>query len=138
MSVHTITRVLEIDAGHRLLRHEGKCRNYHGHRYVWHITCGSNVLDNVGRVIDFSVVKELVGGWLDEHFDHGMILQQGDPMLPLLVETGCKHFVVEFSPTSENLAAYVKGIATDLLSPHGVEVISVTCFETPNCFSIAQ
>jgi len=32
MSHVTITRVFEIDYGHRLLKHPGKCVNYHGHR----------------------------------------------------------------------------------------------------------
>ena len=59
-----ITRRLEIDSGHRLMKHEGKCRNYHGHRYVFEATVEGPGLDEVGRIVDFSVIKERLGGWL--------------------------------------------------------------------------
>lgn len=82
---HSITRRLTCDVGHRLMGHEGKCRNYHGHTYVFEITVEAAELDQVGRVIDFGVVKELVGGWVDEHLDHGMILHHEDPMAKWLM-----------------------------------------------------
>lgn len=78
--MRTITRRLEIDAGHRLMNHESKCRNVHGHRYVFEVTVGAENLDGSGRVIDFGVVKQELGGWLDEHWDHGFIYQRGDPV----------------------------------------------------------
>jgi 6-pyruvoyltetrahydropterin/6-carboxytetrahydropterin synthase len=131
----TITKRLEIDAGHRLMKHEGKCRNVHGHRYAFDITCSADKLDEVGRVIDFSVVKAVVGGWLDEKLDHGFIAQAGDPIIEWLKLNDQKLHVVDFSPTAENLSAYVLEVAQRLLLPHGVQVRHIRCWETPSSFS---
>ena len=60
------TRRIQFCAGHRVLGHENKCANAHGHNYVAYISARSNDLDKVGRVIDFSVLKEKIGGWIDE------------------------------------------------------------------------
>jgi 6-pyruvoyltetrahydropterin/6-carboxytetrahydropterin synthase len=133
--MHQITRRLEIDMGHRLLAHEGKCANYHGHRYVFDITCAAEELDGVGRVVDFSVVKELVGGWLDANWDHGMILQSGDPLIQMLTDVGSRLYVVRCSPTAENLARLLCEQAATLLKPSGVRVVGVRCWETPNCWA---
>lgn len=130
-----ITRRLEIDAGHRLLRHESKCRNYHGHRYRFDITVQAAQLDDVGRVVDFSVVKELVGGWLDDRWDHAMLLELSDPMLPMLREKGLKFDVLTSPPTAENLARNLHKVAEELLGEKKLKVVNVRCYETPNCWA---
>lgn len=134
--IPTITRILEIDYGHRLLNHEGKCRNYHGHRAVIEVTCSASGLDFVGRVIDFSVIKDVFGTWLDDNLDHGMILQTGDPMIWLLKENNSKVLVVKFSPTSENLATYLLAVARTMLCDR-VRVDRLRFYETPNCWADA-
>lgn len=135
MSGYQITRRLEIDAGHRLLKHGGKCRNYHGHRYVFDVTVSADKLDDVGRVIDFSVIKEKVGGWLDDRWDHGMILELGDPMLALLREQGLKFDTLTAPPTAENLSRNLHKVAEDLLAEDGIKVLNVRCHETSNCWA---
>ncbi len=132
----TCTRILEIDAGHRLLKHEGKCRHVHGHRYRFEITC-SAMLDDVGRVLDFSVIKEVIGGWLDETIDHGFIAQDGDPIIEWLTAQGMKMCVVNFSPTAENLAEWVLTRANQLLADRWIKVTRVVCHETPNSWATA-
>jgi 6-pyruvoyltetrahydropterin/6-carboxytetrahydropterin synthase len=127
----TITRRLEADIGHRLLKHEGKCRNLHGHRYVFEVTVAGK-LDVVGRVIDFSVVKEIVGGWIDEYWDHGFIGQEGDPLLQVCRDLNLKHFELRCPPTAENLAQHVFAISTNFLSGRALRVMKVVCRETPN------
>lgn len=126
-----ITKRLEIDAGHRLMKHEGKCRHVHGHRYAFEIDVSAQSLDEVGRIIDFSVVKEEVGGWLDKNLDHGFIAQAGDPIIQFLVDKDSKVYVMQTPPTAENLASLVLEKAIDLLRPKGVQVVAVTCYETP-------
>lgn len=128
-----ITRRLEIDAGHRLPGHESKCRNVHGHRYVFEIACTAPDLDAVGRIIDFSVIKAKVGAWLDDNWDHAFIAQEGDPLIDFLVANDQKHQVVPWPPTAENLAKMLFITSSVLLGPHGVTVVAVTCHETPNC-----
>lgn len=77
----TITKRLEFDYGHRLVGHESKCAHYHGHRGAVEVTVEAEALDGVGRVIDFSAIKSEFGTWLDETFDHAMLLRDDDPLL---------------------------------------------------------
>lgn len=131
----TITRRLEIDAGHRLKGHESKCRNVHGHRYVFLITVGAEHLDDVGRVIDFGLVKKLCGDWLDDNWDHGFIYQLGDDVGALIASQDSKTYMMKQPPTAENMSTLFHEVATELLRPHGVRVVNVRLFETPNCYA---
>lgn len=74
-------RVAEIDTGHRLMNHAGKCGSDHGHRYVIELLVTGTETDEVGVVVDFSVLKAKLGTWLDEHWDHTKILERGDPLI---------------------------------------------------------
>jgi 6-pyruvoyltetrahydropterin/6-carboxytetrahydropterin synthase len=156
---HPITRRLEVDAGHRLLNHEGKCRNYHGHRYVVEVTCAErDRLDAVGRVLDFGVVKERFGGWLDKYVDHGMVLQRGDPMIAVLYEQAArtangtsdmeygsdgtlfhipspKLTIIDMPPTAENFAEWFYIAACAVLPLNQLVVLKVRVHETPNCYA---
>ena len=130
-----ITRRLEIDAGHRLLKHEGKCRHVHGHRYVFDVTVSAEKLDEVGRVIDFGEVKRVLGGWLDDNWDHGFILGPDDPLLFWLEEHEMKRFVLAWAPTAENIASYFFTVASELMGRAGISVTKVRVWETPNCWA---
>ena len=76
--VTTATRRVQFCAGHRVMGHENKCAHLHGHNYVALITARADKLDSVGRVIDFSVIKQRVGGWIEQHWDHGFIIARND------------------------------------------------------------
>lgn len=134
--VVTATKFMDVEAGHRLVNHESKCRNYHGHHYRFEITCFAMALDDVGRVIDFSDIKRFVGGWLDEHWDHAMIVQAGDELIPHFERMGMKHYVLPFAPTAENLAMHVLSVARTVLPPH-ISIQRVRCWETPTCYADA-
>lgn len=134
----TCTRVLEMDAGHRVTQHESKCRNVHGHRYRFEVTVEADELDNAGRVIDFGAVKALVGTWIDADLDHGYIFHPLDPVGHSLRDTGHKTFQMPDDlgePTAENLATLVARKAQDLLGGRGLRVVRVRCWETPNCWA---
>lgn len=144
----TITRKLEFDAGHRVLKHESKCKHLHGHRYVAEITVAGQELDSLGRVIDFGVVKQVVGGWIDKVWDHNLILHPNDPLLraldgirgadSLLVEEilgGKEPFVLDSNPTAENMSRVLFEISDELLRPYDIKVVAVRLFETPNCWA---
>lgn len=81
MSFSRIHRSLEFDAGHRVLRHESKCAHLHGHRYKAVISVQSDHLDPLGRVIDYGVIKTLIGKWIDDNWDHNLLLHPDDPLL---------------------------------------------------------
>ena len=40
-------------AGHRLVGHEGKCRNLHGHNYTLEVYLTGQEQDEIGRILDF-------------------------------------------------------------------------------------
>ena len=151
----TITRKLEFDAGHRVLKHESKCRHLHGHRYVAEVMVTAPELDGLGRVIDFGVVKQLVGGWIDANWDHNLILHPADPLLHVLtvirqegslifedaggqvdaVLGGKEPFVMDSNPTAENMSRVLFQAAVELLQPHDISVVQIRLYETPNCWA---
>ena len=134
----TCTRRLEWDAMHRIPRHESKCAAFHGHRYAAEITAVAPALDDRGRVVDFGVVKERVGGWIDAHWDHTAILMEGDPdpavqaIAASNAAFGRPVYWLPLPPTAETIAEELARIATDLLADTGVTVVRVRVWETPN------
>lgn len=132
-----VTRRIEIDAGHRIHGHESKCANLHGHRYAFEVCCECALLDQLGRVIDFGVIKERVGGWLIEHWDHAMILHREDPLDDVLRLSNQKVWSLPTNPTAENLARFVLEKAIQLVDTDLISVVEVTCHETPNCCATA-
>lgn len=131
-----ITKEFGWDAAHRVLRHESKCATLHGHRYTAHITVTAPELDSVGRVIDFGVLKTLVGGWIDKNWDHTSILMSSDPLLPILQEETRKQgkrppYVLLDEPTAENIAMELARVARRLLNGTGVTLVEIKIYETP-------
>ena len=139
----TCTRRLQFSAGHRVYLHESKCAHMHGHNYVVYLEAESPQLDSVGRVIDFGVLKDLLGSWIDKFWDHGFIYFQGDNELEYLFNTGLlsshKSYELPLNPTAENMALYLLGvIGPEVLSETDVRLISVTLYETENCYATAR
>lgn len=135
---------LEWDAGHRLIGHEGKCRHLHGHRYAAEISVTSDSLDGVGRVIDFSVIKEKIGKWIDDNLDHNMMLCADDPLahgrlreevFGDLEGSGKEPFIMPggHNPTAECIAELLASVCKRELKPYGLTVVSVRVYETPTC-----
>lgn len=169
---YSVIRTHEICAGHRVVGHESKCRMLHGHNYKFHFKvaplatkaintgAGSHIvepgLDNVGRVIDFSVVKSTLCEWLEKNWDHKFLHWERDDLiegLKAVIQQDCQewpqspsidaedreHFFsslvsLPFNPTAENLAAYiVEVIGPELLNPYGVELVECRIEETSKC-----
>lgn len=129
----TITRVFGIDVGHRLLKHESKCRHVHGHRYTVEVVLAAPSLDEVGRILDFGEIKSRIGTWFDEQWDHGFLAQEGDPIILWLRENEMKHRVLPFAPTAENLAQYLGEVLPHELAGTPCSLVGVKLWETPNC-----
>jgi 6-pyruvoyltetrahydropterin/6-carboxytetrahydropterin synthase len=137
MNKITATRIIKFDAGHRVVNHESKCRTLHGHEYKAHIFAEASNLDSLGRIIDFSVIKEKIGEWIDDKWDHNMILWEKDPNLKLIQQCdGLKQpFIMKTNPTAENLALYlINEICPELLIDSGVEITKIRLYETSNCY----
>lgn len=151
MSKVTCTRRLTFCAGHRVMGHENKCAHLHGHNYVVEIEAEAE-LDSVGRVIDFSVLKEKIGGWLEREWDHGFVLNEQDAEAIERVRTFApfppgnpnalkaqKLYLMSDNPTAENMARYLlHQICPALLAGTGVVVCRVVIHETENCKAEAR
>lgn len=136
----TCTRRIQFCAGHRVHLHESKCRNFHGHNYVLLVEAVAPELDAIGRVIDFSVLKDKVGGWIDQHWDHGFLYWQDDyeAKHALSYVNHQKVYSMPTNPTAENMAAYLLDmICPEVLEGSGVTVRKVTIWETENCYAEA-
>lgn len=132
-------RRIDFDAAHRVMRHESKCQNLHGHRYIADVQVSAPVLDPLGRVVDFAVIKQTVGGWIDEHWDHGCIVNGDDAEVIALCErAGWKLYKLApgINPTAENMAERLYRQAGALLEPSGLSVVSVRLYETPTCWAV--
>lgn len=134
----TCTRKIEFDAAHRIINHESKCKMLHGHRYVLEATFSASELDNLGRIIDFGVIKEVLGKWIDDNLDHNTILSIKDKKLgdEISKETGQNIYYIEENPTAENIAKYIfDKICPQLFANHNVKCVALRLYETPNCYS---
>lgn len=146
----TCTRRYQFCAGHRVMGHENKCAHLHGHNYVALITAETKSwhpeLDSVGRVVDFSLLKDKIGGWIDKYWDHGFILSVEDHFIhDLLVVANIgknktqKVFLLPTNPTAENMADYLlREVCPAALRDMGIEVKEVTIWETENCYATAR
>lgn len=131
-------RRIEFDAAHRIINHESKCKMLHGHRYALEATFVAKELDNLGRVIDFGVIKEVLGSWIDEHLDHNTILSIKDKELgeKISSETGQKIYYIDKNPTAENIADHIfLDICPKLFAKRHVKCVAIRLYETPNCFT---
>ncbi len=127
-----VTRELRFCYGHRLLNYDGKCRHLHGHNGRALITLETPRLDQLGMVVDFSTIKKVVGGWIDAHLDHRMILHKDDPVLPTLQAQGEPVFLVDTNPTAENIARLIY----DYAAAQGFPVIEVRLWETEDSYAV--
>jgi len=107
MQRFSVTKVIEFSYGHRLLEHDGKCRYLHGHNGLLEVDIDTESLDEMGMVVDFGRVNEIVKAWVEANLDHKMLLRRDDPMTPVLQSAGEPVFVMEENPTAENIAALV-------------------------------
>lgn len=160
----TCTRRIQFCAGHRVMGHESKCAHLHGHNYVVHLTAelsGPSSLDEIGRVVDFSVLKEKMGGWIEKHWDHGFLLYVLDEAGIKAMNTfnACmtaiedkpyastphgnstfaqKLFLMPYNPTAENMAKYLlEVVGPQQLNGLGVKLVKVVAEETENCSATA-
>lgn len=125
----TITREINFCYGHRLLGYPGKCCHLHGHNGRVELMFEAQGLDPRGMVFDFSEIKRAISGWIDENLDHRMILERGDPAVVVLEKLGEPLYLMDASPTAENIARVIAEAATR----QGFSVVEVRLWETPHC-----
>lgn len=130
-------RYHDISCGHRVVGHESKCAHLHGHNYRITFYCDAQ-LDAVGRVMDFSAIKSKLCMWLEERWDHKMLISSADPMyvaLSALDPDGIE--MVPFNPTAENMAEWLLVNMQQRL-PRGITLERVVVEETRKCSASAE
>ena len=139
-----LVRQLRFCAGHRLYRHEGKCAFLHGHNYRVDVEVvaagGGTEVDDVGRVVDFSLIKQRLLGWLEANWDHGFLIFREDRAALEAVQRAepTKYFLMPWNPTAENMARYLlEAVAPAVLGDLGVVARRVTVWETEESCAMA-
>ncbi len=140
----SLIRQLTFCAGHRLYRHESKCAFFHGHNYRVDIEVvgdsGGTEVDDVGRVVDFSLIKKRMLGWLDANWDHAFLVFEEDAnaLAAVRMVQPTKYFVMPWNPTAENMARYLlEVVAPNVLGDLGVIARRVAVWETDESCAVA-
>lgn len=133
-----IEREHEICCGHRVFGHEGKCARLHGHGYVFRFTISADLLDPIGRIIDFSVIKSRLCEWLEKNWDHKTLIWDQDPIANQLRSLFPDSIVlVAFNPTAELMARYLlQEVGPKQFQDAGVRLTAVRVHETRKCSSM--
>ena len=139
-----ICKRFEIESGHILSKHHGKCRFPHGHSRRVEVVVTADTLDANDMVCDFSVLKEALRELLDS-WDHALCLNTKDPEFAFYQRTyGAR--VIPFDgrdPTSEVLAQTVfhelrrrlAGVVAEHRIPATIRVECVRVSETSNSWA---
>jgi 6-pyruvoyltetrahydropterin/6-carboxytetrahydropterin synthase len=126
-----VTREIDFCYGHRLLNYDGKCRYLHGHNGRAVIAIESETLDERGMVLDFTDIKRVVAGWINDNLDHRMLLNRNDPIVPILRDLGEPLFLLDENPTAETIARLIY----DFTASRGFPIVEAQLWETPHCFA---
>ena len=140
-----IVKIIEWDMGHRILHHRSVCRGLHGHRYKVEIGVSGDMVSKPdvseeGMVIDFSDIKKISNQFIKEKLDHAFIVWEKDEELIRFFKQskGHKPVIVPFTPTAENMAAYIfnelQGKFQDVYKT-GLHLHSIKLWETPTSFA---
>jgi 6-pyruvoyltetrahydropterin/6-carboxytetrahydropterin synthase len=136
-----VTKRFHFEMAHTLYEYDGLCQNIHGHSYNLEVTLIGNPRKEPnhpkdGMVMDFSELKRIVKKEIVDRFDHALMVNNLVPesQLDLLRKTTDRIIIVEFQPTSENIAAYIAEILQQHL-PAGVSLFSIRLFETVTAFA---
>ena len=141
-----IGKVIQWDMGHRVLNHRSVCKGLHGHRYKAEICVEGDLIEEKGAseegmVIDFADIKKVAQKFIQEELDHAFMVWDRDHELLEFFKSSQVHkpVIVPFTPTAENVAAYIfnelKDKFTDVFQT-GLKLQSVKLWETPSSYAL--
>lgn len=90
-------------------------KSIHGHTYEWEVIFSGSHLDNGGMLIDFGLLKQEVGTFLDM-FDHAHMMWSKEPKLDIFYDFSDRFVIVPFTPSAENLALFVFATVQEILN----------------------
>jgi 6-pyruvoyltetrahydropterin/6-carboxytetrahydropterin synthase len=127
------------EVAHRLSQLPGKCQQIHGHSLQFTIELRVSIDRQTGiargfdaepgwAVLDFGTVKQKVRQYIDDQFDHHLLLNAEDPLLtPAVTDRGVEEtypgaMTMPGDPTIENIAKWVGEWVNDAFGVIGIEV----------------
>lgn len=127
-----VVKQIEFCYGHRLMNYSGKCRYPHGHNGLVEIMCQADKLDDRGMVVDFGDIKRVVKSFIDENWDHKMLLRKDDPLVEEYRRREEPMFLFDENPTAETFSRFLY----DYARAQGLPVCEVRFHETPNSVAV--
>mgnify|MGYP000507109487 CR=1 FL=1 len=133
-----VSKEFSFETAHALDMHQSKCRNIHGHSYKLTVTVlglvnEDNSQPDVGMVIDFTDLKNIVNAEVVDKLDHALILKS-DSRFKGIEEHNEKTIYVDYHPTCENLLKEIVEVISVKL-PEGVTLVYAKMNETANSYS---
>lgn len=127
--MYKVEKQFSVPIGHRLSKHLGRCKNFHGHNMLILVGIRSSELNENDMVMDFSDLKQLVGEILDS-WDHALFLNKEDTCTVVFNTEGEKQRIkyFDFDPTAERLSRYLFMEIKEKL-PFGIFIDYVTIYE---------
>jgi len=142
MATLRLTKEFSFEAAHALDGYDGPCREIHGHSYRLFVTVKGTPSKEegdpkCGMVMDFGLLKRIVGEEVVARLDHALVLR-ATPDNRELRRTLAARFSniveVDYQPTCENmLADFARRIGARL--PEGVALHSLRLHETATSFA---
>ena len=83
-----------LSACFRQWRAHSHCNQLHGYALGVKFTFGAVELDSTGWVVDFGSLKSLKG-WLQDTFDHTLLVSEDDPKLQVLLDLDRVHGIAK-------------------------------------------
>ena len=113
-----------FSAAHFIEGHGGQCEKLHGHNWMVELSVERESPDELGMIIDFKILKELLKGVLSR-LDHENLNELDE--------------FSETNPTAENIAKFIFGavqqsVSTSCGDANRVSAVKVT--ETPGCGAV--
>jgi 6-pyruvoyltetrahydropterin/6-carboxytetrahydropterin synthase len=108
-----------FDSAHFLRGYRGKCSNLHGHSWSYEIVIEGKELDDIGILVDFKMLKEILEEEIESLFDHT-----------------CLNDVININPTAENLSKLIFDLLQSnfiILTERLIILKEVTVWESPEC-----
>lgn len=135
-------RLRNAAISHRLRAgYPGKCKNIHGHEYFFEVEVGGTELNQYGMLIDFADIKEVCDDWIQENWDHGVIVGREDTIFYHFLDSeGSKLWVAEWegNTTAENMSKFLAELFFSKLIEKNVSLHYLTMRVWETDTSVAQ
>jgi 6-pyruvoyltetrahydropterin/6-carboxytetrahydropterin synthase len=142
MSIIRLTREFSFEMSHTLDGYDGACSQLHGHSYRLFVTVAGRPSERaddpkLGMVMDFGVLKKIVGELVVDRLDHALLLREtaaDADFAAMMRRRFTRVITVPFQPTCENLIAWFAALLIPAL-PAGVALHSLRLHETARSYA---